>query len=86
MEVGELPRGSAGYGSSIVTAVTWVAPVVQARFVAWELPHVAGAAKKEKKIKKKKKKKTSMERAPSGRWMLPTSATDCWMYHLVTEC
>ena len=33
------------------TAVLWVAAVVWVQFLAWELPHAMGAAKKKKKLK-----------------------------------
>ena len=35
-----------GYGSSIVTAATWVTAVAQVQPLAQELPHATGVAKK----------------------------------------
>ena len=52
--VWEFPGGVAGQGSSIVTAVAWVAAVVQVISQAWELPLVADAAKNEEKRKRKR--------------------------------
>ena len=40
----EFPCGTAGSGSSVVTAVAWVA--MQVHSLAWELPHAGGTAKK----------------------------------------
>ena len=41
----EFPRGTAGKGSSIVTAAVWV------QSVAWEFTHAEGPSKKKKKGK-----------------------------------
>ena len=41
--------GAASWGSSIVTAVAWVAAVAWVWSLTLELPHTMGAAKKEKK-------------------------------------
>ena len=41
----EFPGGSAGQGSSIVTAVALVTAVMQVQFLAWELLHALGTAK-----------------------------------------
>lgn len=41
---------TAGWGSSIVTAVAWVAAVVRAGSLAPELQHAARVAKKKKKV------------------------------------
>ena len=42
----EFPRGTVGYGSSVVTAVALVIVVVWVRSLAQELLHAMGAAKK----------------------------------------
>ena len=42
----EFPGGSMDWGSGVVTAVAWIAAVVQVRTLAQELIHVAGIAKK----------------------------------------
>ena len=42
----EFPRGTVGYGSSVVTAVALVIAVVWVRSLAQELLHAMGAAKK----------------------------------------
>ena len=41
---------------SVITAVAWVAVVVQVQFLAWEHLHATGAAEKKKKKKKKKER------------------------------
>ena len=52
----EFPYGSAGELSGIATAVTWVATEPWVRFLAQELPHVEGVAKKKWKEKKERKR------------------------------
>ena len=42
----EFPGGLVGQGSSIVTAVAWVAAVAQVQSLALEIPHTMGMATK----------------------------------------
>ena len=44
------PHGSASWGSGVVTAVALVTAVVQVQFLAQELPHVVGTARKKKSM------------------------------------
>ena len=53
----EFPGDSVSQGSSVATAVAWVAAMAQIQSLAPELPQAVGAAKKKKKQKRKKKKK-----------------------------
>ena len=51
MRIKEFPLASAGWGSSVATAVALVTAVAQVRFLAQELVHATGKAKKKKKKK-----------------------------------
>ena len=42
----EFSCGRVGYGSSIVTAVAWITALAQVQFLAPELSHAVGMAKK----------------------------------------
>ena len=49
----ESPCDAEGYGSHSVTAAVWVAAVLRVQFLAWELPHTMGTAKRNKRVKGK---------------------------------
>ena len=52
--MGEFPGGSTGWGSSVVTAVTWVTDVARVQSLAQELSHALGADKIKKCIRRER--------------------------------
>ena len=52
-----VPCGSAGSGSSTVTAVALVTAVARVQSLAWECLHTLGMAEKKKKKKERKKER-----------------------------
>ena len=56
----EFPGDSVSQGSSVATAVAWVAAMAQIQSLAPELPQAVGAAKKKKKKIEKKRKENSL--------------------------